>query len=155
MAEDDPFGDATIIRPNPGGRLSAPAEQPASASAPVAEGALSAAILDTRPGISPLMDAAAPILALVSKLSVTLTQDDVEGFRRRVRGEFAAFEKRAASLDLKPGVLRACHYALCATVDDVASNMPWGANNVWANQSMARVFHTDTSGGESFFLLLI
>jgi type VI secretion system protein ImpK len=154
MAEDDPFGDTTIIRPNPGGRLSAPAEKPASAPAPVGEGPFSVAILDANPGISPLMDAAAPILALVSKLAVTLTQDDVEGLRRRVRAEFAAFEKRAASLELKPGVLRACHYALCATVDDVASNMPWGANNVWADQSMARIFHTDTSGGESFFHLL-
>lgn len=155
MAEDNPFGDATIIRPNPGGRLSNPAQgEPPPASAPFVEGEFPAAILDASPGFSPLMDAAAPILALVSKLAVSLTQDDVEGLRRRVRAEFAAFEKRAASLDLKPDVLRACHYALCATVDDVASNMPWGANNVWADQSMARLFHTDTSGGDSFFVLL-
>ena len=155
MAEDDPFGETTIIRPNPGGRLNpSAAAAPAAPNAPIAEPAVSPAILDTGPGVSPLIDAAAPILTLVSKLAVTLNQSDVEGLRRRVRAEFAAFEKRAASLDLKPAVLRACHYALCATVDDVASNMPWGAQNVWADQSMARVFHTDTSGGESFFHLL-
>ena len=51
-------------------------------------------------------------------------------------------------------MIRACHYALCATVDDVASNMPWGSQNIWADQSMARVFHSDTSGGERFFHLL-
>ena len=39
-------------------------------------------------------------------------------------------------------------------MDDVASNMPWGSRNVWADQSMARVFHNDTSGGERFFDLL-
>jgi type VI secretion system protein ImpK len=154
MAEDDPFGETTIIRPNPGGRLNPSAAKPAMPAPPLDDLAVSEAILDTGPGLSPLIDAAAPILTLVSKLAITITQNDVEGLRRRVRAEFGAFEKRAASLDLKPAVLRACHYALCATVDDVASNMPWGAQNVWANQSMARIFHTDTSGGESFFHLL-
>jgi type VI secretion system protein ImpK len=154
MAEDDPFGETTIIRPNPGGRLNPSAAKPAAPAPPLDNPAVSATILDTGPGLSPLIDAAAPILTLVSKLAITITQNDVEGLRRRVRAEFGAFEKRAASLDLKPAVLRACHYALCATVDDVASNMPWGAQNVWANQSMARIFHTDTSGGESFFHLL-
>src|ERR1700758_2539302 len=131
MADDDPFGETTIIRPNPGGRLSPAAPTPAVPNDPIAEPAVSPTILDTGPGVSPLIDAAAPILNLVSKLAVTLNQSDVEGLRRRVRDEFGAFEKRAAALDLKPAVLRACHYALCATVDDVASNMPWGANNVW------------------------
>jgi type VI secretion system protein ImpK len=153
MSEDNPFSDATIIRPNPGGRLNpatAASAPPTSAPAdPVA-----AAVLDTGPGIGPLIDAASPILNLVSRLATTVSQDDVEGLRQRVRAEFADFEKRANATGIKPEILRACHYALCATVDDVASNMPWGSRNVWADQSMARVFHSDTSGGERFFHLL-
>jgi type VI secretion system protein ImpK len=150
MEEDNPFSDATIIRPNPGGRL-APQAAPALAAAP---DPAAATVLDTGAGIDPLVDAASPILSLVSRLANTLTQNDVESLRRRVREEFAEFEKRANAAGLKPEILRACHYALCATVDDVASNMPWGSRNVWADQSMARVFHNDTSGGERFFHLL-
>jgi type VI secretion system protein ImpK len=154
MAEENLFGDATIIRPNPGGKLGPSPEKPQPVAEPVAGGESSPAIFGEGPGLGPLIDAAAPILALVSKLASTMDHNDVEGLGRMVRGEFAAFEKRTASLDLKSGVLQACHYALCATVDDVASNMPWGAKNVWADQSMARVFHMDTSGGERFFHLL-
>ena len=153
MADDNPFGDATIIRPNPGGRLG-PSPAPLPAAAAVAEEATDLAILECTAGLGPLVDAAAPILTLVSRLATTLSQTDVEGLRRRVREEFAGFEKRAGAAGIKPEILRSCHYALCATVDDVASNMPWGSQNIWADQSMARVFHNDTSGGERFFHLL-
>lgn len=162
-ADDNPFSDATIIRPNPGGRLAPSPAPPAAAAAPpagaampvdVAEPAPVAAVLECTVGLNPLADAASPILSLVSRLAVTVSQNDVEGLRRRVRGEFGEFEKRSSAAGIKPEILRACHYALCATVDDVASNMPWGSQNIWADQSMARVFHNDTSGGERFFHLL-
>lgn len=156
MADDNPFSEATVIRPNPGGRLSA-----ASAASPALDGSpapvtpvIDAAVLACTAGVSPLVDAATPILGLVSRLATTVSQNDVEGLRRRVRGEFDNFEKSAGATGMRPEILGACHYALCATVDDVASNMPWGSQNIWADQSMARVFHNDTSGGERFFHLL-
>ena len=159
MEEDNPFNDATIIRPNPGGRLrpAAPAADPAAAApAPVAavHAPANPALLNTSAGLGALIDAASPILSLVSRLAATISQQDVEGLRGRVRDAFGEFEKRAAAAGLRPEILGACHYALCATVDDVAANMPWGSRNVWADQSMARVFHNDTSGGERFFDLL-
>jgi type VI secretion system protein ImpK len=159
MEEDNPFNDATIIRPNPGGRLrpTAPAADPgAAAPAPVAAAYAPAnpALLNTSAGLGALIDAASPILSLVSRLAQTISQQDVEGLRQRVRGAFGDFEKRAAATGIRPEILGACHYALCATVDDVAANMPWGSRNVWADQSMTRVFHNDTSGGERFFDLL-
>jgi type VI secretion system protein ImpK len=152
MADDNPFSDATVIRPNPGGRLSG-APTPAAAGASEAVPAATA-VFECATGFSPLVDAASPILSLVSRLAATVLQSDVEGLRRRVREEFGTFEKRAGATGMRPEILGACHYALCATVDDVASNMPWGSQNVWADQSMARVFHNDTSGGERFFHLL-
>jgi len=158
MTDDNPFNDATIIRPNPGGRLrpAAPAADPAVAApaTPAAYAPANPAVLNTSTGLGALVDAASPILSLVSRLATTISQQDVEGLRRRVREAFGDFEKRAAATGLRPEILGACHYALCATVDDVAANMPWGSRNVWADQSMARVFHNDTSGGERFFDLL-
>jgi type VI secretion system protein ImpK len=159
MEEDNPFNDATIIRPNPGGRLrsAAPAGDPAAAapaSVAAARAPANPALLNTSAGLGTLVDAASPILGLVSRLAMTISQQDVEELRRRVREAFGEFERRAAAAGLRPETLGACHYALCATVDDVASNMPWGSRNVWADQSMARVFHNDTSGGERFFELL-
>jgi type VI secretion system protein ImpK len=153
-----PFEERTaIIRPNPGGRRAeAPRqypEPPGIAAAP--EGApVSAEILDVQSGLNPLVDAAQPILALVSRLATMISHDDLDGLRRRLAGEFAAFDKRAEAAGVRTEIRRASHYALCATVDDVAANTPWGGQNVWASQSMARTFHNDVSGGERFFHLL-
>ena len=89
MEEDNPFNDATIIRPNPGGRLrpAAPATDPAaSAPAPAAVHApANPALLNTSTGLGSLVDAASPILSLVSRLAMTISQQDVEGLRGRVR----------------------------------------------------------------------
>ena len=158
MSAGGPFEEKTaIIRPNPGGRRVEVAQQPVDIAGPpppemgppVAPG-----ILDEATGINPLVDAAAPILALVSRLSTTIAHDDIDGLRRRLLAEFGNFDKRAEANGTRPEIRRAAHYALCAAVDDVAANTPWGAQNVWASQSMARMFHNDLSGGERFFHLL-
>lgn len=158
MSTAGPFDDKTaIIRPNPGGRRpEAVQAQSEAASPPVAQtvSQVGPGILDLESGLNPLVDAAVPILALVSRLSMMISHHDVDGLRRQLRSEFALFDKRSEANGLRPEIRRAAHYALCATVDDVAANTPWGGNNIWADQSMARVFHNDASGGERFFHLL-
>ena len=74
MPEEDPFREATIIRPNPGGRLAPAAAAPPEVAA-VEKAGPAAAILDISPGISPLVDAASPILSLISRLAATITQN--------------------------------------------------------------------------------
>ena len=32
-------------------------------------------------------------------------------------------------------LLRPAHYALCASIDDIVLNTPWGATSGWANQA--------------------
>jgi type VI secretion system protein ImpK len=156
MSDAGPFDEKTQIIPNPGGRLAegrrppaAPIGEPAAADQQSAAMALDAAI-----GLNPLVAAAAAILVLVSRLSTMFSLGDIDGLRRRLHADFGAFDKRAEASGIQPEIRRASHYALCATVDDVAANTPWGGNNVWAGQSMARRFHNDASGGERFFHLL-
>lgn len=162
MSDPGPFDDKTQILPNPGGRRFAAGRPQPGADAGLGlgtrpAGAVPDAIplaLDEAPGINPLVDAAAPILALLSRLSTTFALSDIEGLRRRLRREFADFDRRAEASGIPREIRGASHYALCATVDDVAANTPWGGNNVWVNHGMARTFHNDASGGERFFHLL-
>jgi type IV/VI secretion system ImpK/VasF family protein len=43
------------------------------------------------------------------------------------------------------------HYALCALLDDVVLNTPWGARGAWRANSLAGALHHDAAAGEHFF----
>ena len=48
-------------------------------------------------------------------------------------------------------VLRPAHYALCASIDDVVLNTPWGAASGWASQTLVAKFHPGAGGADQFF----
>jgi type VI secretion system protein ImpK len=48
-------------------------------------------------------------------------------------------------------VLRPSHYALCASIDDVVLNTPWGASSGWASQTLVGTFHPGARGADLFF----
>ncbi|MDB5407398.1 MAG: hypothetical protein JWL84_2310 [Rhodospirillales bacterium] len=147
FAEDD--DDRTVIRPNPAGRLPPrPSEKPGAPSAAAASPSELAA-LDAG-GLNPLVAAAGPLLGLLTRLRNSLQQRDLEGLRQRVVAALRSFAQRAAATGLSADAQKAAHYALCATIDDVISNTPWGGTG-WARQSMTGTFHNDVSGGERFF----
>ena len=47
--------------------------------------------------------------------------------------------------------LRPAHYALCASLDDVVLNTPWGSSGAWAARSLVSTFHQEVRSGERFF----
>ena len=50
--------------------------------------------------------------------------------------------------------LRPAHYALCASIDDVVLNTPWGSTGSWGARSLVATFHQEVRAGERFFVLL-
>jgi type VI secretion system protein ImpK len=157
MSTDDPFStgsERTVIRPNPGGRRGGPAPGPGQApmAAPqgVPRGADAAAALPSV-GNNALANAAAPLLALAVRLRNTAAVANVEALRARIIDEIRSFERRVSAANLPRETMRGGHYAICATIDDVINNTPWGTAGQWAAQSMCRSFHNDVAGGERFF----
>ena len=171
MDRDNPFAsdaDAgkTVIRPRPGGRAPAPASgsttgpsplpvqpEPAGAPAPLPRDAARLEFALT--GVNPLVTAAAPLLALATRIRSTARVGDVEGLRERTIREFRDFEARVGQIGgISADTYREARYALAATIDDLAQNTPWGGHDAWAGKSMVNVFHRETFGGERFFELL-
>jgi type VI secretion system protein ImpK len=141
----------TLVRPNPGGYL--PSIGTAVAGA--------VAMLDGRlwekiqvGALSPLVAAAAPLLGLAARLKHRIAHEDVEALRIRVMQEIDAFERRIAPLGIAPRTMRASKYALCATIDDLVLNTPWGSRSVWTTRSLVGTFFSETWGGDRFFDLL-
>ena len=182
MAGDDPFaepedGDRTVIRPNPGGRRSGTAAKPdgiavrsvrprrgrrrparrAGAVRHAAAGCngrrlVTAPIAMT--GINTLTACASPLFALISRIRNRAQHVDPDKLRQSVVAEVRAFENRALQAGIEAQNVKVARYALCATLDDVVLNTPWGGQSGWAMQSMVGTFHRETVGGDRFYDLL-
>jgi type VI secretion system protein ImpK len=157
---DNPFSepddsDRTVIRPAPGGKrpsAQAPAAPEAAApqrAAPIAGGAETIEM-----GLSPLVAAAAPLLQLLARLRNTSSQPNAGDLRERATRELRRFEQAARAAEIPMEQLRPAHYALCASLDDVVLNTPWGSQGAWAAGSLVSTFHQEVRSGERFFDLL-
>lgn len=179
---DNPFSEPddngrTLIRPTPGGRRNpaapapapgtdatatppavaatviAPRNRPARAPAPAAPPPTEAADLPLASG-GPLMAAAMPLLQLLARLRNTLTPPDAGNLRDNAAQEMRGFEQRAQAAGVAPDLVRPAHYALCASLDDVVLNTPWGSGGTWDAKSLVSSFHHEVQSGERFFTLL-
>jgi type VI secretion system protein ImpK len=164
---DNPFAEPeddnrTIIRPNPGRRRppaaeapdrtqQAPADKPAAAARAVApaEGTENIAI-----GEDPLTAAAAPLLQLMARLRNTANPPDEGDLRERTIRQIKLFEQETRDKGVPLEQLRPAHYALCASLDDVVLNTPWGSSGTWSTRSLVSTFHQEVRSGERFFDVL-
>ena len=179
----DPFsepedGERTVIRPNPGGRRpAAPAAPSYEPGAPNPFGAAAPAY-GSGPGAAPMgvptgasqslrepetialtgvnqiVALATPLFALLGRIRNRAQHADAEKLRQSVMAEVRAFENACLKAGEDAQKVKVARYALCATLDDVVLNTPWGEQSNWSMQSMVGTFHRETVGGDRFFDLL-
>ncbi|MCF6305843.1 MAG: type IVB secretion system protein IcmH/DotU [Rhodobacteraceae bacterium] len=105
-------------------------------------------------GMNPLNAAASQIFALIGRIRNRAQHNDPAALRNAVVNEIQQFEQRALHAGIPAQTVNIARYALCATVDDVVLNTPWGGRSIWTTQSMVGTFHKETHGGDRFFDLL-
>ncbi len=162
---DDPFkppsSDATVLRPRPGaGRRGA--SETTSVSRPAAVPTPQPRIDPIAPadaeffgkGLSPLVQAASPLLLLAGQLRGTLSPPDVATLRRHAMDEIRRFEERARASGISSEAIMPARYALCAAVDEAVLSTPWGSQSEWRQQSLLVALHREAWGGEKFFAML-
>ena len=139
-----PTADATLVAP-----------QTSKATPRVAPRMRALEVADVGPSFgTPLLDAAAPLLQLLARLRNTLTPPQAGDLHDRTVREIRAFEQRADAAGITAEMLRPAHYALCASLDDVVLNTPWGSTGEWNSRSLVSTFHHEVHSGERFFDLL-
>ena len=167
---DNPFAEPeddnrTVIRPTPGRRRSATPEQP-----PVAPSEPPSQTVASRPTAAPvvaaegtedmavgndvLAAAAAPLLQLMARLRNTANPPDSGDLYQRTVRQIRVFEQEARDKGVPLEQLRPAHYALCASLDDIVLNTPWGSSGTWSQRSLVSTFHQEVRSGERFFDLL-
>ncbi len=180
FAEPDD-SERTVIRPNPGGRRTAtpvappkpsPFGQtqqaaqprggqdippPSSYGVPPSQGQRSQGGSDTQiaiTGMNQLVAIATPLFSLISRIRNRAQHMDPDKLRQAVMTEVRNFENAALKAGIDAQQVKVARYALCATLDDVVLNTPWGGQSSWALQSMVATFHRETVGGDRFYDLL-
>jgi type VI secretion system protein ImpK len=163
---DDPFApaDGTILRPRPGGarrstpefqhepvRPSGSGRQEQSAAPAAGNLALADFLVGGR---NPILQAAAPLLAIASRLQSTVVQADVASLRHQAMQEVRVFDDRLRAAGVAPEDALVARYLLCTFFDSAVLNTPWGAQSDWSGQSLLVMFHKEKSGGEKFFQIL-
>ncbi|MEY8116664.1 type IVB secretion system protein IcmH/DotU [Falsihalocynthiibacter sp. BN13B15] len=174
--------ERTVIRPNPGGRrpasapfgttpapapaapspadyndpagFNAPAPAPAAPAPSAPSPQQDQSAVEDFTGLNPIHAAASTLFSLVSRIRNRAQHADPETMRRSVIAEVRAFENRAMQAKIDPQTIKVARYAICATLDDVVLNTPWGGASTWGQQSLVATFHRETVGGDRFYDLL-
>jgi len=160
--EKGPFGNKTVFRPSPLQNLRQteqapppPAAQPSSAPPPrkAAEDVPPApAGLAPR---NPMLAEASTFLSLIASVRAGRAAIDLPSLHRQVTAAIEAFS-RALSGRFDEDAMRRAQYALAATADDVALNLPGQDSDAaeWARRSIVVKFFGESIGGDRFWKLL-
>ncbi len=171
MSDDDRtlIQSSGPVRPNPGGRAPAGGASPPPTPPPQTPppsggyrtpppppmmGHQTSTRIDVFDGLNPVVNAASTLLNLMAKLRNTASHANVTGLFNQVSQELKQFEARLKQEGTRPEVVLASRYSLCAVIDEVVLNTPWGANSSWGQKTLLSAFHNETAGGEKFFLIL-
>ncbi|MBR0650317.1 type VI secretion system protein TssL [Roseomonas terrae] len=107
-------------------------------------------------GVGPLAAAAQPLLDLMGRLANAGMTAPPQGeeLRERALRAFRQFEIDAAAANVPAEQVRAAHYILCASLDDVVLSYNWGQGSIWSVQSLVATFHQEVKSGDRFFDVL-
>ena len=175
MSDKDPFAEPddaekTVIKPNPGGRRTLAATAPVQPATPVQQPesqqsgvgipapsggtAAEPTIEQGMTGMNRINAAASTLFSLVSRIRNRAQHMEADKLRRSVVAEVRNFENASLQAGIDAQDVKIARYAICATLDDVVLNTPWGGQSSWAQQSMVGTFHKETVGGDRFYDLL-
>lgn len=150
-----PADDRTQLIPQPGGGGTKSADNAgrASISAPLPLPAAPLSVGKTA-GLNPLEAAAAPLLALLTRLRSTLAHSAPASLRAQLLGYVRQFEAQAQAAGSARNEVLLARYVLCTALDEAVLSTPWGSTSQWGEQSLLITLHNEAWGGEKAFQLL-
>lgn len=89
-----------------------------------------------------------PALMLISRIHNVNEHIDPEKLKIAADSEMRRLHADIIRIGLKSAEARIAHYFICATLDDVVLNSPWGSRSSWTRNNMVSTFHIDAEGGD-------
>ncbi|WP_419809583.1 type IVB secretion system protein IcmH/DotU [Sphingomonas sp.] len=102
-----------------------------------------------------MLGEAGPVLALAAGMRAGRVRTPLPQFHREATKAITQFE-RAIAPHYSEETRQRAKYAVCATIDDVAQNLPGAGNDgaEWARRSMVVQFFRENIGGDRFWQLV-
>jgi type VI secretion system protein ImpK len=174
---DDNRSNKTVFRPSPlqglkgGGQQQPPAagtafpQSDATGQAPPAAAAPPVRVvadddIPQPPGAArarnPMMFAAAPVLALIAGVRSGRVQISMPDLHQKASTALAGFDQALTAAGYDPEARQRARYAVAATIDDIAQNLPGQAADgaEWARRSLVVQAFAENIGGDRFWRLL-
>lgn len=157
--------DRTVIKPTPG-RRSGQTQMPrpdtvqnTAAQRPAPQAAAAYAHpgsfqFKTLYGLNPVVNAASMLIAVFYKTRKTVSHQNIGGLHQQLVSAIRNFDEAAKEKNISPEIVLTGRYIICAALDEAVLHTPWGAESAWTQRTLLSTFHSETHGGEKFFLLL-
>ena len=155
--QSDP--NATVVIPNPGGRL-----RPESGAPPASSEHPTEAVPRGQPPLhiraevrgqaNVILSASTTLITVLSALSNSMSHPNVAQLQQELATEIGIFDTKLKQARVRNEEALTARYILCSAIDEIVMNTPWGAESGWSQRSLLRVYHNEASGGERFFVLL-
>ena len=103
-----------------------------------------------------LVTEAGPVLALAASVRAGRARIAMPDLHRQASAAISAFERAMAGAGYPPEMQQRAKYALCATIDDIAQNLPGIGHDgaEWARRSLVVQFFRENIGGDRFWQLV-
>lgn len=101
-----------------------------------------------------LAEHAASLLALSLQLRRVQAAIDVPQLHRQAVKLVEQFRKELQATSASENAQTNASYLLCSLLDETVLNTPWGETSLWSQNSLLRLFHRETYGGEKVFRLI-
>ena len=156
----DPFKvdpNATVVIPNPGGRLrpeiGATPSGPATEAIPRGQLPLHMRV-EVKSQANAILSASNTLITVLSALSNSMSHPNIAQLQQELATEMGTLDAKLKRAGVRNEEALTARYILCTAIDETVMNTPWGAGSGWGQRSLLRVYHNEASGGERFFVLL-
>lgn len=105
-------------------------------------------------GVNPAADAAGYLFSVIGKLKQLKTYRQLNKLQSELVQEINAYQESVKTYGYSLEYITVCKYVLCATLDEIISNTPWGGQGQWDTYCLLTAFNQDTHHQDKFFNIM-
>lgn len=105
-------------------------------------------------GVNPLAAAASALFSLASRFRQLEDYPKIDNLHANLVHEVNAFIWSAQRHSYSDDEVLVARYTICATLDEIIQNTPWGKQAKWHANNLLSYFQGEPWGGERFFIIL-
>lgn len=104
--------------------------------------------------VNKIVDASQSLLALIARIPDVSEFNNIDHLHRDIKAEIESLELELHREGYDRATILAHRYCLCSAIDEAVMCSKWGEESDWSERSLLALFHSETWGGEKFFIVL-